>query len=393
MERIRFDVGNLSKTSVRPIESTLIPSHHAWVDLSTDRSTSNAPGGLITTAKYSMDDDDFQEDEFQQSNSAKSSPKLGKRSSSRLADASNPLKPSSRPGSAKLASTRRASSVVAPCDGTRPALLLDMLQYVRNELKTLGAEKSPTGTPERLQVFKQAFSHFIAEFKTYQPILTLIKYEYDTALQKKEESIRRLASLKGKMSVLKFQSAREMDQVRDEALEAVEAIHEENAKLIKTIKSMSDEHEADKSKLHAIINEYKRRETESLNIESPEAIELKSLNGLYEDYQKEVVVMMRQKDDKLFSVQADLNQAKFDISKQAKRIEALEKDVSESISKKVHLQALDNLGNATKQIKLLESENYILVSYPSIFSSSTLMEKHKSLDTNKSQSRAENSRP
>ncbi|KAG4094991.1 hypothetical protein H8356DRAFT_945808 [Neocallimastix lanati (nom. inval.)] len=68
-------------------------------------------------------------------------------------------------------------------DSTKPKFLNQMTAYIKREFEELGIENTTPGCLERLQVYKTVFDFFMDEFKTYRPILSEIKNEYELNLQ------------------------------------------------------------------------------------------------------------------------------------------------------------------------------------------------------------------
>ncbi|KAJ3056947.1 Ribonuclease H2 subunit A [Rhizophlyctis rosea] len=106
----------------------------------------------------------------------------------------------------------READVLYPGDKTRPRFLVAMLHHVRAELVELGAENAPPGDPRRLQVYSEIWDYFIEEFKTYKPLLTEIKHEYESLLNNMRQQIDKLGELY--MPALRFSPANLMLMTR-----------------------------------------------------------------------------------------------------------------------------------------------------------------------------------
>ena len=70
--------------------------------------------------------------------------------------------------------------------GSQPKLLQELDQFITSELNVLGIDCGSSSEPNaaRLQVYREAFRHFMEEFKTYKPFLSSVKNEYDSVLDK-----------------------------------------------------------------------------------------------------------------------------------------------------------------------------------------------------------------
>ena len=62
----------------------------------------------------------------------------------------------------------------------KPRFLKEIESFIESELTLLGLQKDDgEASAARLQVFREAFQYVIDDFKTYRPILSAIKNEYD----------------------------------------------------------------------------------------------------------------------------------------------------------------------------------------------------------------------
>ncbi|ORX58573.1 hypothetical protein BCR36DRAFT_343976 [Piromyces finnis] len=99
-------------------------------------------------------------------------------------------------------------------DSTKPKFLTQMIAYIKKEFAELGIENSKPGCIERLQVYKTVFDFFMEEFKTYQPILSDIKNEYELNLQNALKMEDEYYLIKSKYSVLKYQSEKQIEELK-----------------------------------------------------------------------------------------------------------------------------------------------------------------------------------
>ncbi|XP_065812816.1 uncharacterized protein [Labrus bergylta] len=63
----------------------------------------------------------------------------------------------------------------------KPQLLIQLESYVNKELQTISFDQ-PAFQELKLQIYRDVFGRFIKEFKTYQPLLSAIKKEYENTL-------------------------------------------------------------------------------------------------------------------------------------------------------------------------------------------------------------------
>jgi hypothetical protein len=73
-------------------------------------------------------------------------------------------------------------------------------KFLQRELKALGCSDQNIASSEtRLQAFREAFEYLLEEFKTYKPLLSSIKNEYEMMLAAQNQKIRELEPLKVKI--------------------------------------------------------------------------------------------------------------------------------------------------------------------------------------------------
>ncbi|KAG8012953.1 Translin-associated factor X-interacting protein 1, partial [Nibea albiflora] len=87
------------------------------------------------------------------------------------------------------------SSYIYAGPGRKPQLLTHLESYVNKELQTIGPDE-PKCQELKLQVYRHAFGSFIKEFKTYQPLLSAIKKEYEKTLAHQRDQIQELELLR-----------------------------------------------------------------------------------------------------------------------------------------------------------------------------------------------------
>lgn len=79
----------------------------------------------------------------------------------------------------------------------KPKFLENLEKFLNRELKALGCNDANAASNEtRLQAFREAFEYLLEEFKTYKPLLSSIKNEYEMMLASQNQKIRELEPLK-----------------------------------------------------------------------------------------------------------------------------------------------------------------------------------------------------
>jgi hypothetical protein len=123
---------------------------------------------------------------------------------------------SSVSGNGSGGSTGSSSNVIQHETGSQPKLLQELEKFVNSELNVLGLDNSNSSEPNaaRLQVYREAFRHFMEEFKTYKPFLSSVKNEYDSVLDKYARRLHYIPALRARISTME---ASTKQQVRREA--------------------------------------------------------------------------------------------------------------------------------------------------------------------------------
>jgi translin-associated factor X-interacting protein len=96
---------------------------------------------------------------------------------------------------------------------SRPKFLVQLESYIKEECALLGV---PDDGPseERLQVYREAFRYLIEEFRTYKPMLTSIKHEYEMLLDNYRQQLHLMQPLQARLSTLKAETARVVKRLK-----------------------------------------------------------------------------------------------------------------------------------------------------------------------------------
>lgn len=119
----------------------------------------------------------------------------------------------------------------------KPRFLEQLECHLKRELEALD-----TGGPKvqelRLQVYQEVFGYLIDEFKTYKPVLSAIKNEYDITLAHLREQIRDLLPLRGKLVLVSEQCEKKILDLKVQERDEIRALRQECQRLQHVIKSM-----------------------------------------------------------------------------------------------------------------------------------------------------------
>ncbi|XP_051726009.1 translin-associated factor X-interacting protein 1 isoform X2 [Ctenopharyngodon idella] len=119
----------------------------------------------------------------------------------------------------------------------KPRFLEQLECHLKRELEALDTH-GPKVQELRLQVYQEVFGYLIEEFKTYKPILSAIKNEYDITLAHLREQIRDLLPLRAKLVLVSEQCDQTILDLRVQERDEIRALKQECQRLQDIIKSM-----------------------------------------------------------------------------------------------------------------------------------------------------------
>nr|XP_046249797.1 translin-associated factor X-interacting protein 1 isoform X2 [Scatophagus argus] len=131
------------------------------------------------------------------------------------------------------------SSYIYAGAGRKPQLLVHLESYVNKELHTLSSHE-PKFQELKLQVYRDVFGCFIKEFKTYQPLLSAIKKEYESTLAHQQDQIRELEPLQTHLRLVTEECDRRIQARRAEEQAEIAALKRENQQLQKDTEAMRE---------------------------------------------------------------------------------------------------------------------------------------------------------
>ncbi len=110
------------------------------------------------------------------------------------------------------------------------------------------AEDGPSAS--KLQVYREAFAYFMDDFKTYRPLLSAIKNEYELLLDKYISRLHYIPPLKARLSTLTQETQQRIHelnashaQVKSELEGMKEELENSNAKLVSENSSLEKENQ------------------------------------------------------------------------------------------------------------------------------------------------------
>ncbi|KAI8905609.1 hypothetical protein EDD86DRAFT_249182 [Gorgonomyces haynaldii] len=193
------------------------------------------------------------------------------------------------------------------------------LSFCKEELRLLGATHSLPGDPRRLQVFRQVFEHFMADFKAFEPLLSEIKREYDTTIELQGRELDKMETIKAKNCMMEFKTAQEISRIRDEAQIQIQQLE---AKLESVTRELHQE--AEKCKNLKENLDFMMQENKRLQAVSSDTSKLTALIQQYDDYERHTIEQLQEKDEKIMKLQT--TKADAILAKREKKKEVVEEE-------------------------------------------------------------------
>ncbi|XP_053479134.1 translin-associated factor X-interacting protein 1 isoform X1 [Ictalurus furcatus] len=126
------------------------------------------------------------------------------------------------------------------CTVAKPRFLEQLECYLRRELASLDLH-SPKLQQLKLQAYREVFDYFIEEFKTYKPLLSAIKNEYEITLVYLQQQIQELEPLRAQMVLLSEQCEERILGLREQERAEITALKQERQHLQQVIESMKEQ--------------------------------------------------------------------------------------------------------------------------------------------------------
>uniref|UniRef100_A0A8C0G8K1 Translin-associated factor X-interacting protein 1 N-terminal domain-containing protein n=1 Tax=Chelonoidis abingdonii TaxID=106734 RepID=A0A8C0G8K1_CHEAB len=135
----------------------------------------------------------------------------------------------------RVGSRKQASLTIA-----KPRYLEELECYLRKELQSLDLTKE-NAQELKLQPYREIFEFFIEDFKTYKPLLSAIKNEYEVTLAHLREKIRSLEPLKAMLVSVSDECTRQIVALQEEEKAEITMLKKEKLYLLKLIDKMKEE--------------------------------------------------------------------------------------------------------------------------------------------------------
>ncbi|XP_040427277.1 translin-associated factor X-interacting protein 1 isoform X3 [Cygnus olor] len=122
----------------------------------------------------------------------------------------------------------------------KPRYLEQLESYLRKELQYLDLTKR-NSQELRLQPYREIFEFFIDNFKTYKPLLSAIKNEYEATLAHQKETIHALEPLKAMVATVSEECSQQILALQEKEKVEINMLKQEKQHLLKFIDNMKEE--------------------------------------------------------------------------------------------------------------------------------------------------------
>ncbi|XP_046889335.1 translin-associated factor X-interacting protein 1 isoform X3 [Hypomesus transpacificus] len=136
----------------------------------------------------------------------------------------------------------------------KPKFLQQLEGYLRRELQAIDPQ-APQVQERKLQAYREVFDCFIEDFKTYKPLLSAIKNEYEVTLAYLRDQVRELQPLRARLVMVSEECERRIMGLREEERSEIRALKQERLRLQKVMENMKEKHCAMRAEVSSLQDE------------------------------------------------------------------------------------------------------------------------------------------
>ncbi|XP_070537284.1 translin-associated factor X-interacting protein 1-like [Ptychodera flava] len=259
----------------------------------------------------------------------------------------------------------------------KPKFLEQLEAFLQKELRAL--ESVEVGPSElRLQAYREVFEYLIEDFKTYKPLLSAIKNEYEMMLAYQREEIRHLQPLRSMLVTVSEQCDQKIIALRNEEKQEMTDLKRDKRKLMEQIDSMKEEQLSLKEQIQQlqdeVASEYHKYRDEC-DARKLLVADINDLRYQQEDYQKSQSGMQEgeeeNKEDPVL-LKIALKKAREDLSSATQRLNEMIANYGDVVPRR-DFEALEKqYHNFQEEMQTMQEDHRKLMS-----EHDTLLEVHK----------------
>ncbi|XP_074645033.1 translin-associated factor X-interacting protein 1-like [Tubulanus polymorphus] len=254
----------------------------------------------------------------------------------------------------------------------KPRFLEQLESFLKKEIRSLGVvDVSPSEL--RLQAHREVFEYLIEDFKTYKPILSAIKNEYEMFVAHQREQLRQMEPLRQMLVTVSEQCDQKIMALRDQEKQDMVDLKKENSTLFKRISDMKNEQKDLQSQVAKLQEELAAEYLKYRDECDARKLLVSDINDLR--YQQEDIAMAKQGMKELEEEEIDpvtmriaLKKAREDEASASRRLNEMVANYGdviprrdfESLEKK-HIALEETLETLRKDFGILEQEHASLL--------------------------------
>ncbi|XP_035754743.1 translin-associated factor X-interacting protein 1 isoform X1 [Egretta garzetta] len=136
---------------------------------------------------------------------------------------------------------------------------------------------------EAPEPYREIFEFFIDNFKTYKPLLSAIKNEYEVTLAHQKRTIRALQPLKATVTTISEECTRQMLALQEKEKDEINKLKQENRRLLKFIDNMKEEKNSLQTQVEHLRTSVAEEYARYLNEHSAHKLLLAKLNEIHNE--------------------------------------------------------------------------------------------------------------
>ncbi|KAM6324662.1 LOW QUALITY PROTEIN: translin-associated factor X-interacting protein 1-like [Podargus strigoides] len=181
-----------------------------------------------------------------------------------------------KPSKERLSSNKQALLTIP-----KPQYLEQLKSYLKKELQSLDMTKK-NSQELKLQPYREVFEFFIDNFKTYKPLLSTIKNEYEVTLAHQKKTICALEPLKAMVTAVREECTQWILALQEKQKAEINMLKQEKQRLLKFIDNMREEKKSLQTQVEHLKMSVAEKYTHYLN-HSARKLLLAKLNDMHNE--------------------------------------------------------------------------------------------------------------
>uniref|UniRef100_A0A663MRL6 Translin-associated factor X-interacting protein 1 N-terminal domain-containing protein n=1 Tax=Athene cunicularia TaxID=194338 RepID=A0A663MRL6_ATHCN len=216
----------------------------------------------------------------------------------------------------------------------KPRYLKQLESYLRKELQSLDlTEKSSQEL--KLQPYREIFESFIEDFKTYKPLLTAIKNEYE------KKTIHALEPLKAMVTTVSEECSQQILAMQEKEKDEINMLKQEKQHLLKIIDNMKEENNSLQTQVEHLQTSVAEEYTCYVNEHSARKLLLAKLSNLHNEQRDKTCPQVQDvKGEDVVKLTLALKIARQDLTKAQLKMNTIIADYRDVVPRK-HFESLE----------------------------------------------------